>query len=325
MSAELCGQVPGIEFPFATTLVNRAWREVQRAYLWSFLYGLWAIPTLVPVTGGTVTTSPNQNTVVGDATASAAWQAISNVTPIGSLQFRIGTGTIYDIVNFDGVSTLTLGQPFVDPGAGAGLGYQIQSSYFSPPVSDFLWFESLTDPVTGYDIDIDTLREYADQKDPQRIQPGWPYAAIPYGINMYSTSSYYGFPRIELWPLPTVGYTYTGTYFRSGSDFASLSDTVNPMLGEDVVMAKAKYYAYEWKAANSGNSKRLGSSVVANYGASGTAYLMSQADKQYQALLNTYILKDETFSKRHVLNGPSQGFLSTLPWVSQQTNLAHFP
>jgi hypothetical protein len=323
MATEVVGQVPGIDIQFALTLVNRAWVDIQRKFLWSFLWGDASVPTLVPVTAGTVTTVLGSNTVTGDANASAAWATgFSFVIPITVCQFRVGQGTIYNILAADftvpTAVVLTLDRQYVDApsGLGGGVGYTISQNYFNAPTQDFIWWESMRDPVSGYDFTTTNTREWVDGQDPQRFQSGWPIGPIPYLINPWPGNFQY-YPMYELWPGPVSGYTYVGTYFRKGMPFANYSDTVNPPLGEDAVLALAKQYAYEWAGANQDRVKRV---PKADY-----RYWAGYAEKQYDGLIDDYILMDESFSHRHIIESAQVSYTARLPWVSQSTGYAFFP
>ena len=120
MSLEIAGNVM-TPYPLVKTYVSRAWLDVQRAYLWSFLWGDAVIPTPNPIGAGTVTTTIGSPLVIPDATALAAWSTAGLVNPLTTRQFRIGTGTIYNIIAFDNVK-ITLDKAFVDPPGGAGQG-----------------------------------------------------------------------------------------------------------------------------------------------------------------------------------------------------------
>jgi hypothetical protein len=316
MATELTGQCP-VDYLFARTLVNRAWLNVQRKFLWSFLWGKRAIPTPNPTTAGSVTLVSGSPLVVGDTTANAAWVAVPGANPITTQQFRIGTGTIYNIVAYNpGTATLTLDNPYVDPQTGAGINYIISQFYFSAPVADFLWWESIVDPVSGYSMRCTLTNEEVDRKDPQRFQSGWPVGPIPYLVNPNSLSPYYGWPMYELWPQPLNHYTYVGSFFRRGTLFVNDTDTVNSMLGEDVVIALAKKYAYEWAIAN----KDLPAAAK-----KGWSFLLGSAKKEYDGLLSDYMIKDEEFSHRHVINAPEDAYIEALPWISQREGLGYFP
>jgi len=312
MAAELAGNTP-IPFPYSLTLINRAWLDIQRSFMWSFLWGDAAIPTPVPITAGTVTLIRGSNIIVGDANAAAAWQATGLVNPLSTQQFRIGQGTIYNIATFDGANTLNLETPYVDPTFGPGSGYQILQSYYNAPTSDFMWWESIRDPISGYDISTTMTREIVDLWDPQRFQSGWPKGVIPYRINP-NQGNFYQYPQYEIWPAPLNNYTYVGTYFRRGLPFVNMSDTVLAPLGEDIVIAEAKYRAYEWCAANTDKCPK------ADY-----RFLMGAAMKEKQSLWNDYVRMDEEFSHRHKIDNLPHDVLSSLPWVSMKNEVMFAP
>lgn len=320
MALELAGDTP-VPYPRALTMVNRGWLDIQRSFLWSFLWGDAAIPTPIPITQGTVTLVIGSNLVVGDADASAVWLAQTlSPNPITTRQFRVGQGTIYNINSIDftvpTAAIITLAGPYVDPTAGVGIGYQVYSVYFNAPTKDFLWWESIKDPISGYDISTTFQRESVDLWDPQRFQSGWPRSVLPYLINP-QVGNFQNFPMFEMWPAPLNNYTYVGTYYRSGMPFINYSDTVSSPLGEDVVIAAAKVKSYEWCVANPDKvSRHEGSYRV---GASGYQYLLGMAQKERKDLLNDYILMDESFSHRHMIPDLPANFFSSLPWVSMAT------
>ena len=318
MSRELSAQVP-IPDPFARILINRAWQDIQGSWLWSFLYGDAVIPTASPVSAGTVTVTLGQATVVGDATAGAAWNAMGLVVPITSRQFRVGQGMIYNIIAFDGANTITLDRLYVDSASAAGVGYQIFQCYFNAPTLDFVWWESVKDPISGYAFNTTMAREYADMVDPQRFQSGWSQSVIPYIINPQA-GNFNGFPMFEIWPAPINGTPLLGTYFRDGMPFVNPGDTVTNPLGEDIVIQLAKVYAYEWAQANPDKCPK------ADY-----RYLYTQAKKMYDndgkggSMLDRYILRDMQFSARGRIEVVDSNYLNALPWVSQKAGLQYAP
>ena len=120
MLSELQGTVPNIDGAYASTLINEAWQDVRRLGGWSFQFGQtgFTVPGLLGT--GTVTLTFGSDQVVGDADAAAAWLTPGIGSQYGSLitqrQFRSGgtsgAGTMYDIIAFDGIDTLTLDRPF---------------------------------------------------------------------------------------------------------------------------------------------------------------------------------------------------------------------
>lgn len=318
MANELVGQAP-IDIQYALTLISRAWQAVQRNYQWSFLQDIdIAIPTIGQIFAGTVTLVRGLNTVVGDATAQAAWNAIGLVTPITTLQFRIGSGTIYNIVAYNpGSGTLTLDRLYVDPPSGAAQAYAILQCYFNAPFQDFTWWDSFVDPVTGYSFDTEMTRQELDDKDPQRLQNNTPVAVVPYQINT-QPGNFFGFPMYEMWPGPASGFTYVGKCFRAGAKFQNLSDNVAAQLGEDIVIEQAKQYVYEWCEAN--RDKMPPAQRGADF-----RFLIGKCQKEYIRLENGYINKDSAFSHFHHIPYASRRKNLQLPWVSQRTSLAYFP
>jgi hypothetical protein len=286
---------------------------------------LWldfAIPTPSQTLSGTVTTTIGSNQVIGDATAAASWLAIPLSTPITSQQFRIGTGTIYGIAAFDGVNTLTLDRLYVDPSHGAGQSYQIYGVYYHAPVKNFIWFDDIHDPVTGYSIKTTTTRQEASDSDPQRTQFAFTNSVLPYKIDQ-TAGSFYGFPMYELWPAPSNGLTLVATAYLGDADFDNTvpgtSDAVTPPLNEDVVMEKAKERAYEWCMANT--DKLPSASRRTDF-----SFLMGKCQAEFKRLINQYILKDETFSQRHhIPYGPEGASYLNDPYVSMRAGTAIFP
>lgn len=313
MAFEVAGDVP-VPYPLAKTYVNRAWLNIQRSFLWSFLWGDAAIPTPAPTGAGFVTTQRGNAVVTANPAAAAAWATIPLSTPITTQQFRVGQGTIYNIKSYDNVAnTITLDQPYVDPTDGPNTGYQILGIYFNAPVQDFLWWESIRDPITGYTLGTVRTREEVDVIDPQRFQSGWPVEVIPYRINP-TPGSFYQFPQYEMWPGPLNELTYTGTYFRKGAGFQSLNDTVLAPLGEDVVLELAKYYACEWCLKNPDKVPKAD-----------WRFAMGANLKQYEKLKVEYEVMDEEFSHRHVIPSGQIMARPDLPWVSQGESLIYAP
>lgn len=325
MVQELSLQVP-VPPLFIRTLVNRAWRDIQRQYPgWSFLYGDAAIPTVTPITGGTATVTIGRATVTVDATLKASLNALPLVFAPTTLQFRVGTGTIYNIIGWDGNAILTLDRLYVDSYAGAvsagtiGGGFQIFGAYYNAPAKDFIWWESIKDPVNGFFVATTMTRETVDVLDPQRFQSGWPRGVLPYKVNPQE-GNFNGFPMYEIWPAPLNNQTLVGTYWRSGADFASLSSTLPAQIGEDVVIELAKMYCYEWCAANPNKVPKgdyrflMGKCQLRVYGESGKP-----------GMIDDYIRKDEGFSHMMLIDRVEPQFLDSLPWVSQKQAIGYFP
>lgn len=321
MALELSGQVP-VPFPFCRTLVDRAWRDIQQAVIWSFLWGDYAVPTPQPISSGSATTAIGSTQVTLDADASAAVTGLPLIMALTTRQFRVGMGTIYNIIAADFTApaavVLTLDKPYVDINTiGAGQVYTIYQVYYNAPTQDFLWWESIRDPLSGYAFKTTLTREWVDRVDPQRFQSGWPVGVIPYQINP-NTGNFFGYPMYEIWPAPLNGYTYVGSGFRKGTGFSRPTDEINPRVTEDVVMAMAKMYAYEWCEAN--RDKVPAAAARADF-----RYLIGAAASQYRKLLDDDIRVDLETSHRHIIPSGETEFFNTLPWVSAKENVLYAP
>ena len=91
MQAELRGSVPKLPFAFTSTLINRAYKTIRNANLWSFqlFESSWITPPLINT--GTVTAAQGSSALTFDATAITAInaaQALSTYSLITQRQFR---------------------------------------------------------------------------------------------------------------------------------------------------------------------------------------------------------------------------------------------
>lgn len=297
MVAELHGSVPKVPISYCRTLVNRAWREIREANLWSFnlFESSWISPALI--SAGTVTTVQGLNQVTFDATAIAALVS-APYSLITQRQFRIGVGGIYSIIGYDsGTGIATLDRIFADPSA-TGAAYQVYQVYYPTPMADFRVWLSVRNPQQFIDLVLTTTRAEIDAMDPQRSWYQFPTRVVPYGIDLRGqgqvdgsgnplSSSTLGFPMFELWGQPVSPYTYQCYGIRRGTDLALPTDTLPLQVGEDLVMMKARGMAYEWSEANKEMSPR---SVGPDY-----KFLRGGAEADYKKLLVKYRLVDKDF------------------------------
>ena len=290
MYSELRGCVPKIPVQYTKTLVNRAWRDVRRQSLWSFLMyeANWTSPSLI--TGGTVTTKQGADTIVFDATASAAITAVALAGPfptnIVQRQFRIGVGTIYNIWGFAnnaGIVTLTLDRPYAEAGA-AAQPYVIFQCYYPAPYTDHWQWIRIREMTNWNDLITTKNRQEIDRWDPQRTCYYIPTHVVPYQQNQNPTSSTYGVPMFEMWGVPQYVLTYQLYGLRKGTDLVNDSDTLPPQIGEDCVMALSRAYAYEWAEANKGDNPR-------NQGPD-FKFLIGDAKSDYSRLFREYRRQD---------------------------------
>lgn len=254
MVAEMRGAVPGYSALLARTHIREAWKDIRNMKGWSFQLCNGGFGTPGLVNAGSVTATFGSATITGDAAAAAAWLTAS--VP-GSLltqrQFRVGQGTIYNIIKFDNASTITLDRPYFDTTAGSDLGYSIYQCYYSVPVEDFQAWESCVDINNAIDLCAGTAkkyRDYADQFDPQRQIFANPGTWIPYQVDARPGSSTLGWMMYELYPQPQSQYAYQTWYTRLGADLVNPQDTLPFPITEHVVKCLARVKAYEWAEAN---------------------------------------------------------------------------
>lgn len=300
MQAELRGSVPKIPFSFTKTLINRAYRSIRESNLWSFnlLDSAWISPPVVST--GTVTTVQGVAAVTFDATAIAALLAASTAySLITQRQFRVGSGGIYSIIAFDfGTGIATLDRIFAEA-SGAGQSYQVYQVYYAAPVQDFLVFLSVRNMTMFNDLILTKTRAWVDQQDPQRSYFAYPNYAVPYmidhrGEGTANASATLGYQLYELWGQPITAYSYQCYGLRRGVDLSAPSDTLPIAIGEDLVMAKAREYAYEWAEANKDMSPRSSGPDF--------RFLMGATQKEYSTLLTKYRKQDKEFADNWASN-----------------------
>jgi hypothetical protein len=309
--AELRGCVPGYSAMLARTHAQEAWTDIRNLKGWSFQLSNSAFATPGLVEEGAVSVTLGSDQVIGNAVATAAW--LTAGTPISFLtnrQFRIGAGTIYNIIAFDDgqrgpsdpnpspnfpLATLTLDRPYIDLETGNGFpfgsggfgsggfgglaftGYSIYQCYYPTPVKDFLAWESVLDTTNVIWLRCDGARqdrERIDQSDPQRQIFSNPGTLLPYQVDARPGSSTLGSMMYELYPQPQAQYVYSTWFSRSGADLIAPGDTLPYPITEDVVKAKARVKAYEWAEANKDPSNPRGAG--ADY-----RFLMGAAEASY--------------------------------------------
>lgn len=264
------------------------------------IYNIWAY--LVPA--GTVNTSGttvtwvmgttfdvfgNQNVIVGQpiiingityTVASVVNPTSLTTTPSPALGTQNG-------VAFSTGAIMTLDRPYQEPTV-ANQGYSIFQCYYVSPVPDFKGWAEIRDMVNYNYLFTNKTRAYFDQRDRQRTFYYIPTHVAFYQNDQNPNSSTYGWPMFEMWGAPTYQLTYQLYGYRkgfvivngvptpvstsslgSGQPVAMVnpSDDLPTALGEDCVMAKARYYAYEWAEANRIKGDRIGNFLQLKNGA----------------------------------------------------------
>jgi hypothetical protein len=292
--AELRGAVPKIPFSFCKTLINRAWREIRESQLWSFNIVEFSWPTPSPIQAGTVNVTQGSPTIIFDATAIAAILTGSTIfSLITTRQFRVSVaGGIYNLIaldaNFAVNGIATLDRPYDDPSSTTS-SYQIYQLYYTPPMSDFLTLTTVRNPAMYLNLDLTKTRASIDARDPQRSWYQFPTHVVPFGRDQRGAgtatpSATLGFPLYELWGQPVTFFTYQVYGLRRGTDLANPTDTLPFAVGDDLVLAKAYYYTYQWAEANKDQQPR---SQGPDF-----RFLMGSKADEYRKLLTLYRKQD---------------------------------
>lgn len=109
MVSEITDLVPALGRVRSRRLINRAWKYVQDSCLWSFQLqqGEWSTPSIT--TAGTFSVTLGQNTVTGDADASAAWLALPFYWRTTIQQFRAMGYSVYSVIAMNGNGSIAFG------------------------------------------------------------------------------------------------------------------------------------------------------------------------------------------------------------------------
>ena len=320
MMAELRGSVPKLPFAFTKTLINRSWRDIRESNLWSFnlFESSWITPPVCTL--GTVTATQGLATITFDATAIAALLAsvIANIySPLTLRQFRIGSGGIYNIQTLDpgfaANGIVTLDRIFGDPTA-AGAAYQVYQLYYAPPFKDHRTWLSVRNPLLFLNLDLTKTRSELDREDPQRLIYQFPTRVVAAYRDTRVGSATLGYPLYELWGQPVSPFTYQCYGLRMGADLINPSDALPQPLDEDLLLAKAKFYAYEWAEANRDISPR---STGPDW-----KFLMGETSTRYGKLLSLYRKQDREFVdnwfavRDNVFGGLGYPFYNTIAGVA---------
>jgi hypothetical protein len=321
MMAELRGAIPKLPFAFTKTLINRAWKEVREASLWSFNLLEFSWPTPPPINAGTVIVTQGSATITFDTIVAvpAIIAGMTSYSAITARQFRVSsTGGIYNIISLDpsfasnGIATLD--RIFGDQSA-SGTSYQIYQLYYTPPVLDFLGLYTVRNPAMYLNLDLTKTRSWIDARDPQRSWYQFPTHVVAWGRDIRgqgttTPSATLGYPLYELWGQPVTFFTYQVYGIRRGADLVNPTDMLPFSVGEDLVLAKAYYYAYEWAEANKDQAPR---SQGPDF-----RYLMGAREELYRKLLIMYRKQDRELTNNYFsvrdpdLSAHAYGYYNTL-------------
>lgn len=298
MKSELAEAIPGLDRIYAGTLIRRAWRVVRDSNLWSFQLAQGGFSTPNVTTAGTITVpavGTGGTTIIGDATASAAWAALPLQFQPPFQQIRANGYSIYSIIDADytdpNAAVLTLDRPFVDPlPFTAGVGYQMFMAYIAAPKGFKRWL-NMADMFNCWPMDIWTSRRTTNLVDPARLYTSNPICVMGLGTDQRGAgtanqSATFGRQLYELYPNPSTAISYQTYYVWTGPELVNNSDELPYPITQEVVLEKAKTYAYEWAEARKDVMAAKGSG--ANY-----VVLKKDAESSFQARLKSLRLLDK--------------------------------
>lgn len=324
--AELVGTVPRMSALHASQVLNRAWRRVRDGRLWSFHFVTGA-QLFCPdaIVGGWVSATFNSNQVIASPAAAAAFNAVALGNPplaspilgIGR-QLRVGsingvsapTGPNYNIVEWDGIDTLTIDKPYGEETAPQA-NYQVFKCFYAPPAPPpfsnlapdlrFVRYAVITNKYSGYAIFGPNLywsQSQLDAIDPQRGGQGDAYIVANYMTNQL------GQPVVELYPNPVRFTTYSATYWSRWPDLSPGQDL--PQVSyelQDLVMFQSKSLAADWALANVNTFPEL---QQTNW----VSYRQTQMGEYKESRIECYKQDDEQFPQIPFRQG--QGFMFPL-------------
>lgn len=235
--SELIYRFPTLQPILAQRFVNRAWVDIQAARRWSFLLAETALTVPEAITTGTVTVTQGSTTVTPSASAITALDAAGSPL-LSQRQFSLGAGSpVYGISAYDG-ATITLDRDYQEDDA-SGSDYKVFTCYFDAP-TDFASWITIRDIQNAYNLRLHYTQREINRLDPQRATTGDPLYLAAYKTTSASV------PRFELWPHPSTAKGYPALYQRAGVDFASNSESLPQVIGEDMLINRALFHVYRW-------------------------------------------------------------------------------
>jgi hypothetical protein len=227
-------------------------------------------------------------------------------------QIRADGYTIYSIIAMNVTNpnavVLTLDRAFVDPlPSYSGVGYQMFQAYIAAPVGFKRWL-NIADMFNCWPLDLWTGRRTANMIDPARLYTSNPIAVLGLGtdargVGTATPSSTLGQMLYELYPNPSSAISYMTYYVADAPDLVNNSDTLPYPITQELVLSKARTYAYEWAESRKDVMAAKGSG--ANYG-----LLKKEGDVEFLARLKTLRLidKDQVDSYNIHMQGFMQGY-----------------
>lgn len=196
--------------------------------------------------------------------------------------------------------------------SGANIAYQIYQVYYPSPYADFKSWKTVRDIINFNDLILSRSRDWVDIQDPQRSYYYIPTHCVPYQNDQNPNSATYGWLFWELWGQPSFVLTYQLYGTRNGPALVNPTDTIPIQIGEDVVMAKARYYAYEWAEANRESSRGGGNFLM----------LKRETLAEYKSLYRSYRMRDRAAVDNFMTRCRTSGGTGTGVWEPNYSAIA---
>lgn len=321
---EIQGTFPDLPEPQCQRFINRAQRDAFDSWNWSFLAGEGSLDVPASLNGGTITVEQGSQVVVGDATAAAAWLALTDFIPIEDRALKIGTDQPYQILAFDGVDTLYIDRPYPNEDD-SGLEYRMYRPYYEPP-EDFNRFISVVDTVDSWNLIPGKKKQWLDWIDPQRSNIGGPAQfiaffqfrraqTIPAFGALGSTTQLAARQLFELWPAPTTAMSLSAYYKKHGADLVEDED-VSPFT-DGLLISRALYHAYRFVQVNMANFAQMKGQRPA------WSDLKRDANADYMYELGLMIKQDDNINLASVIQSDRNWFPSS-SWLQRHLTWQEF-
>ncbi len=327
MVSELTETVPALSRVQAKKYINRAWRVVQDASLWSFQLGQGSFSTPSVTNEGTISVTFGGDTITGDADASAAWLALPFYWAPTVQQIRVKGYSIYSIIALDATDPaaviLTLDRPFTDPlPSQTGQGYLMFQAYIAAPPRFKRWL-TIADMFNCWALDVWTSRRTVDLTDPARLYTSNPSMALGLGedhrgAGTINASATLGRQLYELYPNPQTEIGYQTYYVAEAPYLENNYDTLPYPITEEIVIKKALTYAFRWA-----ESRR--DVMLAKGSGPGYLALLRDADSDFLQRCRTLRLTDRDAVDTYQINmrAGTAGFRGLLPYYNSTAGRAN--
>lgn len=262
--------------------INDALREIYDDHDWGFLFedGFIRTPKLIEGTGLVAQFSSE---VLVDQNVADEINGISEFEPeIFERQFRsvsfveVPRGFTYKIIEWNpAINILTIDPPYQDVD-NESVKIQILKIYYKPPyfqppyeigvdpvpdpIIDFRRFEHIISPHFRRRLGLNVSQAELHRIDPYREIISEPRFLVTHSydtkfVDNQGARVQINEPVFEMYPAPRFSRLFQIKYVRAGLPLMSDSDQVPDLFTKELVLSKAKQWAYSWAKANADKLK----------------------------------------------------------------------